>query len=72
LKEKPIIFEIVNFSLIPGFEGEDGRDCSDVDECGEEEKGGCSHICENTVGSFFCLCPEGNLIIDLLPISFLM
>jgi hypothetical protein len=57
------------FCWIPGFEGEDGKDCSDVDECAEEDKGGCSHICENTVGSFFCLCPEGNSFVLLLSLS---
>ena len=30
----------------------------DVDECAEEN-GGCEQICENTYGSFRCLCDEG-------------
>ncbi|EDW77004.2 uncharacterized protein Dwil_GK21208 [Drosophila willistoni] len=32
--------------------------CVDIDEC-QLNRGGCSHDCQNTQGSFKCLCPEG-------------
>ena len=32
--------------------------CLDVDEC-QILKGGCQHKCENTNGSYLCLCNEG-------------
>ncbi|XP_034480924.1 uncharacterized protein LOC117786685 [Drosophila innubila] len=37
--------------------GVDG-DCVDIDEC-QVNNGGCSHLCENTKGSFKCNCPQG-------------
>jgi hypothetical protein len=39
--------------------------CVDVDEC-KEDKGVCSHKCENEEGGFRCLCPPGyRLTADL-------
>ena len=38
--------------------GPDNHTCVDIDECAQNN-GGCSHICLNTPGSAFCLCPEG-------------
>uniref|UniRef100_A0AC35U3P2 EGF-like domain-containing protein n=1 Tax=Rhabditophanes sp. KR3021 TaxID=114890 RepID=A0AC35U3P2_9BILA len=35
--------------------------CEDVDEC-KESISGCSHGCENKIGDFKCLCPEGYSI----------
>ena len=37
---------------------DDGRTCTDIDECltGTHE---CQHICENTAGGFKCLCHQG-------------
>ncbi|XP_063600048.1 hemicentin-1-like [Penaeus indicus] len=39
-----------------GFELEDDE-CRDVNECTLPER--CQHRCENTIGSFMCLCPPG-------------
>ena len=36
---------------------------ADINEC-ELDTDGCSHNCTNTVGSFFCWCPEGLKIGD--------
>uniref|UniRef100_A0A2S2R9N3 Fibrillin-3 n=1 Tax=Sipha flava TaxID=143950 RepID=A0A2S2R9N3_9HEMI len=36
----------------------DGHTCDDVDEC-RDGTAGCSHQCINTVGSAFCVCPDG-------------
>ena len=33
--------------------------CADVNECEQYNKGGCSHDCINTAGSFYCKCPTG-------------
>ncbi|XP_023247772.1 uncharacterized protein LOC106644374 [Copidosoma floridanum] len=41
-----------------GFEPSDNKSCIDVDEC-SIENGGCSEVCENTEGSYFCAC-EGD------------
>ncbi|XP_033229535.1 fibrillin-1-like [Belonocnema kinseyi] len=44
---------------IPGHKlSADNHTCKDIDECAENNAG-CSHICLNTPGSVFCLCPEG-------------
>ncbi|XP_035222665.1 hemicentin-1-like isoform X3 [Stegodyphus dumicola] len=32
-------------------------ECKDIDEC--EDKGKCQHLCENTQGSYSCICPAG-------------
>ncbi|CAK8671827.1 unnamed protein product [Clavelina lepadiformis] len=39
----------------------DLRNC-DFDEC-SVGNGGCSHYCNNTVGSYYCSCPEGMSIV---------
>jgi hypothetical protein len=35
----------------------------DIDEC-ELDNGGCDQDCTNTLGSFFCNCSEGYLLIE--------
>ena len=41
-----------------GFVEEGKQECSDVDEC-EEDNFGCSDVCVNTYGSAYCSCPDG-------------
>ena len=36
---------------------------TDVDEC-SMENGGCEHECQNTQGSFTCLCRRGYVLVD--------
>lgn len=44
---------------IPGFKlALDNHTCEDIDECANNNAG-CSHVCLNTPGSVFCLCPDG-------------
>uniref|UniRef100_A0A5F8HE18 EGF like domain multiple 6 n=1 Tax=Monodelphis domestica TaxID=13616 RepID=A0A5F8HE18_MONDO len=45
----------------PGFQGP--RCQYDVNEC-EAENGGCESQCCNTIGSFYCKCPEGQKLRD--------
>lgn len=49
---------------IPGTKlDDDGHTCDDVDEC-RDGTAGCSHRCINTVGSAFCVCPDGLQLDD--------
>lgn len=46
-------------SDIPGHKlASDNHTCEDIDECSTSNNG-CSHVCLNTPGSAFCLCPDG-------------
>lgn len=45
----------------PGFEVGPSGSCMDIDECATS-KGGCSHICQNTLGGANCLCPHGFML----------
>ena len=38
---------------------------SDIDECSMRIDG-CSHTCANTIGSFYCMCPDGFQLSDNL------
>ncbi|XP_070560576.1 epidermal growth factor-like protein 7 [Ptychodera flava] len=38
--------------------GYEGNDCSDIDEC-DENNGACQQVCVNTGGSYHCECDEG-------------
>ncbi|XP_046588122.1 uncharacterized protein LOC107227549 isoform X1 [Neodiprion lecontei] len=42
-------------SCEPGFEPSVNHGCVDINEC-SFSNGGCSEVCENTVGSYFCAC----------------
>lgn len=33
----------------------------DINEC-NTTNGGCAHMCNNTIGSFFCSCSDGYII----------
>ena len=43
--------------------GSDGRTCSDVDEC-QNNNGGCAQSCVNNRGSFRCQCQAGFALVD--------
>lgn len=49
---------------IPGYElANDHHTCVDIDECALDNAN-CSHVCLNTPGSVFCLCPDGFYLTD--------
>ncbi|XP_013396521.1 sushi, von Willebrand factor type A, EGF and pentraxin domain-containing protein 1 isoform X2 [Lingula anatina] len=39
-----------------GYRGPGGGPCDDIDECVEDNGAGCNQTCENTPGSYRCLC----------------
>lgn len=45
-----------------GLRLDDSNNCVDIDECAEGNTG-CEH-CQNAVGSFQCVCPEGFELAD--------
>ena len=53
---------LLMFYLIKCFFQSDGKTC-DVDECAYDN-GGCSDDCANTIGSYVCLCPPGQEIVN--------
>ena len=38
--------------------------CIDINECESMNNGGCEQLCNNTIGSFFCLCNLGYRLDD--------
>ncbi|XP_037551693.1 signal peptide, CUB and EGF-like domain-containing protein 1 [Nematolebias whitei] len=45
----------------PGYSG-DGKQCEDVDECGNDYNGGCVHECINIPGNYRCTCYDGFML----------
>ncbi|KAI6647894.1 Fibrillin-2-like [Oopsacas minuta] len=43
-----------------GYSLHNSGECKDVDECDEETN--CEHSCENSEGSYYCLCNEGYTV----------
>ncbi|KAH8402834.1 hypothetical protein KR222_002263 [Zaprionus bogoriensis] len=50
-----------SLGLLLGLDGT----CVDIDEC-QVNNGGCSHHCENALGSYKCSCPKGYTLADNL------
>ncbi|XP_011867282.1 PREDICTED: uncharacterized protein LOC105561689 [Vollenhovia emeryi] len=53
LKDQPIL-DSLSITCLPGYE-QTSHGCIDINECAVDN-GGCSEVCENTDGSFFCAC----------------
>ncbi|XP_071963390.1 uncharacterized protein [Antedon mediterranea] len=43
------------------YSGYQGTQCSDIDECADNN-GGCEHHCRNTAGSYYCECNTGYVL----------
>ena len=59
--EPTIPLPLMPAECAPGFEVGPSGSCVDIDEC-TTNKGGCSHICHNTLGGAHCLCPRGFML----------
>ena len=47
----------------PGYQLTNGLSCSDINEC-NTDNGGCSQVCINQVGSYYCQCNNGYTLDD--------
>ncbi|XP_017877093.1 uncharacterized protein LOC108623229 isoform X2 [Ceratina calcarata] len=54
LKDQPIL-DSLSITCLPGYETTPDGTCIDINEC-TADNGGCTEVCENTDGSFFCAC----------------
>ncbi|KAL6257191.1 hypothetical protein P5V15_012120 [Pogonomyrmex californicus] len=53
LKDQPVL-DSLSITCLPGYE-QTSHGCIDINECAVDN-GGCTEVCENTDGSFFCAC----------------
>ncbi|XP_076249088.1 uncharacterized protein LOC143188625 isoform X2 [Calliopsis andreniformis] len=75
LKDQPIA-ESLSITCLPGYEATPDGTCIDINEC-TVDNGGCTEVCENTDGSFFCACDgdekalssDGKSCVDINNIS---
>ncbi|XP_020289333.1 uncharacterized protein LOC109857445 isoform X2 [Pseudomyrmex gracilis] len=54
LKDQPVL-DSLSITCLPGYEQTPHGTCIDINECAVDN-GGCTEVCENTDGSFFCAC----------------
>ena len=43
-----------------GVSGQDGEDADKVNECMNENNGGCQDVCINAQGGYYCACNKGR------------
>ncbi|XP_076181399.1 uncharacterized protein LOC143153765 [Ptiloglossa arizonensis] len=75
LKDQPIL-DSLSITCLPGYEATPDGTCIDINEC-TVDNGGCTEVCENTDGSFFCACDgdekalssDGKACVDINDIS---
>ncbi|XP_053976944.1 uncharacterized protein LOC128875412 isoform X1 [Hylaeus volcanicus] len=75
LKNQPIL-DSLSITCLPGYEATPDGTCIDINEC-TVDNGGCTEVCENTDGSFFCACDgdekvlssDGKSCVDVISIS---
>ncbi|XP_032691380.1 uncharacterized protein LOC116854027 isoform X2 [Odontomachus brunneus] len=75
LKDQPVL-DSLSITCLPGYEQTPHGTCIDINEC-TVDNGGCTEVCENTDGSFFCACDgdekalssDGKSCVDLNTIS---
>ncbi|KZC05386.1 Matrilin-2 [Dufourea novaeangliae] len=75
LKDQPIL-DSLSITCLPGYEATPDGTCIDINEC-QVDNGGCTEVCENTDGSFFCACDgdekalssDGKSCVDLNNVS---
>ncbi|XP_014484390.1 PREDICTED: uncharacterized protein LOC106749449 isoform X2 [Dinoponera quadriceps] len=75
LKDQPVL-DSLSITCLPGYEQTSHGTCIDINEC-TVDNGGCTEVCENTDGSFFCACDgdekalssDGKSCVDINTIS---